>query len=46
MGPKLLLRKEQKFKQQKIHFNTSVKLRKSTQKIISVISGLNIKYKL
>jgi len=36
--------KEQKFEQQKIHFNTSVKLRKSKQKIISGFSGRSIKH--
>jgi len=36
-GSKTAFTKEQKFEQQKIHYNISVKLRKSTQKIISGI---------
>jgi len=45
-GSETAFTKKQKFRQQKIHFNTLVKLRKSPQKIISSFSGRNIKYKL
>jgi len=45
-GPETAFTKEQKFKQQKMHHHTSVKLRKSTQKLISGFSGRNITYKL
>jgi len=45
-GSKTAFAKEQKFKQQKIHYNTLVKLRNSKQKIISGFGGRNIKCKL